>query len=95
MSYATISTWKGQRSPDDDMIATLNSKYAPALKAMGATDAYFIQTGELESAVVTIWPDEATCNTATAKIAEIRSQAPDDFSNEMTGELKGPIIASA
>jgi len=37
MSYATISTWKGQRSPDDDMIATLNSKFAPALKAMGVT----------------------------------------------------------
>ena len=95
MSYATISTWKGQRPADYDMIATLNSKYAPALKAMGATNAYFIQTGEFESAVVTIWLDEAACNTATAKIAEVRSQAPDDFSNEMTGELRGPIIASA
>jgi hypothetical protein len=30
-----------------------------------------------------------------ARIAEIRSQAPADFSNEMTGELKGQILASA
>ncbi len=95
MSYATISTSKGDRSPDDDMIAMLNSKYAPALKAMGAVNVYFIQTGEFESAVVTIWPNETTRDTAMARIAEIRSQAPADFSNEMTGELKGQILASA
>ena len=94
MSYAAISMWKSVQSVDDEIIATLNSEYVPAVKAMGATNAYFIQTGELESAVITIWPDKTTRDLAAAKIAEVRSQATEEFSDEMTGELKGPVLAS-
>jgi hypothetical protein len=96
MAYVTVSTWKlNSSSVDEDaMWHLIQEKYVPGTKALGALDAKWVQTGEGESMIISVYPDEATCNAADAKRAELRSQGSSDFDATMTSELRGEVKAS-
>jgi hypothetical protein len=96
MTYATISTWKANSKIEDEdaMYKVVQEKYVPALKAMGASQAMWVQTGEGEIAIISVYPDEATCNAADAKRAEVRSQGSSEFDATLTGEMRGEVRAS-
>jgi len=96
MAYMTVSTWKLNSSVEDEdaMWRIIQEKYVPANKALGATDVKWVQTGESESMIITVYPDEATCNAADAKRAELRSQGSSEFNATMTGEMRGEVKAS-
>jgi hypothetical protein len=96
MAYATISTWKANSKIEDEdaMYQVVQEKYVPALKAMGATQAMWVQTGDGEIAIISVYPDEAACNAADAKRAEVRSQGSSEFDATLTGEMRGEVRAS-
>jgi hypothetical protein len=96
MAYVTVSTWKLNSSAEDEdaMWRLIQEKYVPASKALGASDAKWVQTGEGESMIITVYPDEAACDAADAKRAELRSQGSSEFDVTMTGELRGAVKAS-
>ena len=97
MTYATISTWKVNSEVEDQdaMWRVIQEKYVPATKSLGASHAAWIETGDGETALVSLYPDEATCNAADAKRAELRSQGASEFDATMTGEMRGEIKASS
>jgi hypothetical protein len=96
MAYVTVTTWKlNSSSVDEDaMWRIIQEKYVPGSKAMGASDVKWVQTGEGESMIISVYPDEATCNAADAKRAELRSQGSSEFDVTMTGEMRGEVKAS-
>jgi len=96
MAFATVSTWKVNSAIEDEdaMWRAVQEKYVPASKAMGATNAMWVQTGDGESMIISIYPDEATCNAADAKRADARAQGASDFNATMTGEMRGEVKAS-
>ena len=96
MAFATVSTWKVNSAIEDEdaMWRMIQEKYVPASKAMGASQAMWVQTGDGESMIVSNYPDEATCNAADAKRAEIRAHGSSDFNATMTGEMRGEVKAS-
>ncbi|MCP4319670.1 MAG: hypothetical protein GY789_27755 [Hyphomicrobiales bacterium] len=96
MAYVTMSTWKLNSNVEDEdaMWRVIQEKYVPATKALGALDAKWVQTGEGESMIITVYADEAASNAADAKRAELRSQGSSEFDVTMTGELRGEVKAS-
>ena len=98
MSYATISNWNSSITRGSDAGKNneklINEKYLPALKAMGATHAYFIYTGDTTASIVTIYPDEATATSAVAKQNALRSQGSAETSTKLIGDSRGDVFAS-
>lgn len=96
MAFATISMWKmGAEMDAEEMAKIMQDQFMPALRSLGATQAMAVQTGDNTSAIVTVYPDEATRNAAKEKISALRAKGASTFSAEMTGELLGTVIASA
>ncbi len=96
MAFATISTWKmGADMDAAEMAKIMQDQFMPALRSLGATQAMMVQTGKATSAIISVYPDEATRNSAMEKIKALREKGATTFSAEMTGELLGPVIASA
>lgn len=96
MAFATISMWKmAAEMGAEDMAKIMQDQFMPALRSLGATQAMTVQTGENTSAIITVYPDEATRNAALEKITALRGKGASTFSAEMTGELMGTVIASA
>ncbi len=96
MAYATISTWKMADGGDmtDEVVQAVQNGLFPALKSAGANSTYFVQTDSKNSAVVTVWPDEATRSAAMGDVEAVRQKARDQLGAEMTGEMKGEVLAS-
>jgi hypothetical protein len=96
MAYATISTWKLNTPMDDQdaMWRIIQEKYVPASKALGATNVTWIETGEGETALISMYPDEAACNAAEEKRAALRAEGASEFDATMTGEMRGEIKVS-
>jgi Trk K+ transport system NAD-binding subunit len=96
MAFATISTWKmGADLEAEAMARIMQDQFMPALRSLGATQAMTVQTGKGTSAIISVYPDEATRNAAMEKIKVLREKGASTFSAEMTGELMGTVIASA
>ena len=96
MAFATISTWKrGAEMDAEEMAKVMQEQFMPALRSLGATQAMTVQTGDDTSAIISVYPDEATRNAAMEKISALREKGASTFSAEMTGELMGNVIASA
>ena len=96
MAFATISTWKmGADMDAAEMAKIMQDQFMPALRSLGATQAMTVQTGKDTSAIISVYPDEATRNSAMEKIKALREKGASTFSAEMTGELMGTVIASA
>ena len=95
MAYAVISHWTNDEAQREGSYAAAREKFAPALKALGATDAFFIATTTTTFQVVTVYPDEATAKAALAKQAAIRAQAAQQLPVKLVAELQGPVFASA
>jgi len=76
------------------MKAEARNKYAPAVKSLGASHVYFIETGESTFNVVTIYPDEATANSARDKQNAVRASATAELPIKMVGEQRGEVFAS-
>lgn len=95
MAFATISMWKmGAEMGASEMAKIMQDQFMPALRAIGATQAMTVQTGVETSAIIAVYPDEATRNSAMEKIRALREKGATTFSAEMTGELMGTVIAS-
>jgi hypothetical protein len=95
MAFATISTWKmGAEMDADEMARIMQEQFMPALLSLGATQAMTVQTGDDTSAIVSVYPDEATRNAAMEKISALREKGASTFSAEMTNEWMGNVIAS-
>jgi hypothetical protein len=95
MSYGVISDWTSSVPNNDAMRAEARDKYAPAVKALGATHVHFIETGESTFQVVTIYPDEATANSARDKQNAVRAKATSEMPVKMIGEQRGDVFAFA
>lgn len=96
MAFATISMWKmGAEMGAAEMAKIMQDQFRPALRSLGATQAMTVQTGDETSAIISLYPDEATRNAAMEKIRALREKGASTFSAEMTGELMGTVIASA
>lgn len=96
MAYATITTWTVKDSSTmDTAVRVMQEKYMPGIRALGATQALTIRTGPDSAAVLSVYPDEATRDAAAAKIEAMRGNAKSEFDSEMTGELKGEVVAGA
>jgi hypothetical protein len=96
MAFAVISTWKMSGTMEAaEMAKIMQEQFMPALRSLGATQAMTVQTGADTSAIVSVYPDEATRNSAMEKIKALREKGASTFSSEMTGELMGTVIASA
>lgn len=74
--------------------AEAREKYVPAIKAMGAANMYFIQTGESTFQVVTIYADEAAANSARDKQQAVRTKAAAELPVKMSGEQRGEVFAA-
>ena len=95
MSFGVISDWTSSAPMSDELKNEARGKYAPGVKALGASSVYFIQTGDSTFQVVTIYPDEATANAARDKQAALRAKAAGELPVKMVGEHRGDIFATA
>jgi hypothetical protein len=94
MSFGVISAWTSTVPNNEEMKAEARNKYAPAVKSLGASHVYFIETGESTFNVVTIYPDEATANSARDKQNAVRAKATSELPIKMVGEQRGDVFAS-
>ena len=78
----------------DEMIETMQTKFMPMIKSLGAEQCFEVQTSDTTVTIVTVYPDEATKTAASERIAEIRSQGADTFSATLVKAEEGPIVAS-
>ena len=97
MAYATVSTWKSNIAIEDEdaMWRVIQDKYVPASQALGATQVMWLSTGDGELAILSFYPDEATCNAADEKRQALRAQGSSEFDATMTSELRGEVKASS
>ena len=91
--YVTMSHWEASEMTDE-MIETMQTKFMPMIKSLGAKQCFEVQTSDTTVTIVTVYPDEATKTAASEKIAEIRSQGADTFSASLVKAEEGPIVAS-
>ena len=91
--YVTMSHWEASEMTDD-MIETMQTKFMPMVKSLGAEQCFEVQTSATTVTIVTVYPDEETKAAASVMIAEIRSQGADTFSANLIKAQKGPIVAS-
>ena len=92
MAYCTISNWETTEW-SDEMEALARDKYVALIKAVGASGAQMIRTGDNSFSVVTHYADEATAMAAQEKIAAIRAEAADEMPMSMVGTSGGGVFA--
>lgn len=95
MSYGVISNWKSSVPNNDEMKSLAKSKYVKAVMALGAKSCHFIETGSDTFSVCTIYPDEATATSATAKQNAVRAEATSEMPVKMLNDARGTVFASA
>ena len=95
MSFGVISVWTSSSPMSDELRNEARNKYAPGVKALGASQVHFIQTSDSSFQVVTIYPDETVANSARDKQAALRAQAAGELPVKMVGEHRGDIFAAA
>ena len=61
----------------DEMIETMQTKFMPRIKLLGAEQWFEVQTSDTTVTIVTVYPDEKTKAAASEGIAELRSQGAD------------------
>lgn len=66
----------------------------PLIMSVGAARVQMIRTDAQTFTVVTEYSDEATANSAQARIAEIRAQAVQELPMSMTSSAAGGVFAS-
>ena len=91
--YVTISHWEASEMTDE-MIQTMQTKFMPMIRSLGAEQCFEVQTSDTTVTIVTLFPDEETKAAASEMIAEIRSQGADTFSASLVKAEEGPIVAS-
>ena len=91
--YVTMSRWEASEMTDE-MIETMQTKFMPMVKSLGAEQCFEVQTSETTVTIVTVYPDEETKAAASERIAEIRSQGADTFSASLIKAEEAPIVAS-
>ena len=82
----------------EDMMATVESKYVPQIKALGAESVTFLTTGPDTMHIVTTYPDEQTATAAREKIEAVREAAAADEEvghSTMISEVRGKVLLQA
>ena len=95
MNYAVLSNWKSNVSNTDDMKSLAKSKYVKSVMALGAFHCYFIETSGDTFSVCTVYPDETTATSASAKQNAVRAEASAEMPVKLLGEARGEVFASA
>jgi len=93
MTYSTLSNWTTTEW-NDELEAVARDKFVPLILGVGATRVQMIRTGGRSFSVVTEYPDEATANAASSKIAEIRSTATNELPMTMSSTTAGGVFAN-
>ena len=92
MAYCTISNWVTTEW-NDEMEALARDKYVALIKAVGASGAQMVRTGDKSFSVITHYADEATAMAAQEKIAAIRSEAAEEMPMTMQSTSGGGVFA--
>ncbi|MBW6494764.1 MAG: hypothetical protein K0B16_09475 [Burkholderiaceae bacterium] len=95
MSFGVISSWTSSAPMSEELKSEARNKYAPGVKALGASQVHFIQTSDSTFQVVTIYPDEGVANSARDKQAALHAQAAGELPVKMVGEYRGEVFAAA
>ncbi len=95
MSYGVISNWKSNVPNNDEMRSLAKSKYVKAVMALGANSCHFIETGADTFSVCTIYPDEATATSASAKQNAVRAEAASEMPIKLVNDARGTVFASS
>lgn len=95
MQFVTITTWEMKSAVDFDLtMETMRTKRLPALKDLGAKRVTVIRTSDRTVAAISEWPDKASRDAAESAIEAVRSKVKSEDLVQMTGEMKGEVIAS-
>lgn len=92
--YCVISTWSTTQDINEEIIAGIQEKFIPAIKAMGADRVYFVETGPEAVHVVVGYPDQETADAARETQEKIRAQAASQMPVVYQSEVRGPVFAS-
>lgn len=92
MAYCTISNWETTEW-SDEMEALARDKYVALIKAVGASGAQMIRTGDNSFSVVTHYSDAAAAQAAQDKITAIRAEAADELPMTLESTSGGEVFA--
>ena len=67
--YVTMSHWEASEMTDE-MIETMQTKFMPMIRSLGAEQCFEVQTSDTTVTIVTVYPDEKT----KAAASEINSR---------------------
>ena len=93
MSYKRITIFTGS-AVTDETIELMNTKYIPAVRAMGCLEADVIQTGPDSTVMVATYADKAAADAAAEKAAALRTEGQEDFKGGVPTVLEGEVIVT-
>ena len=93
MSYKRVTIFTGS-AVTDETIELMNTKYIPAVRAMGCLEADVIQTGPDSTVLVATYADKAAADAAAEKAAALRTEGQEDFKGDAPTVLEGEVIVT-
>ena len=93
MSYKRVTIFTGS-AVTDETIELMNTKYIPAVRAMGCLEAYVIQTGPDSTVLVATYADKAAADAAAEKAAALRAESQEEFKGDAPTVLEGEVIVT-
>ncbi len=89
MAYVTVTTWEFAADIDEDAMNAMAEKNMSSVKEMGAERGYSVRTSDTTGIIVMIYPDKATWDRVSAKVAELRRDAQPQMNTKLTGAMEG------
>ena len=93
MSYKRVTIFTGS-AVTDETIELMNTKYIPAVRAMGCLEADVIQTGPDSTVLVATYADKAAADAAAEKAAALRAEGQEEFKGDAPTVLEGEVIVT-
>ena len=93
MSYKRVTIFTGS-AVTDETIELMNTKYIPAVRAMGCLEADVIQTGPDSTVMVATYADKAAADAAAEKAAALRAEGQEEFKGDAPTVLEGEVIVT-
>ena len=93
MSYKRVTIFTGS-AVTDETIELMNTKYIPAVRAMGCLEADVIQTGPDSTILVATYADKAAADAAAEKAAALRAEGQEEFKANAPTVLEGEVIVT-
>ena len=93
MSYKRVTILTGA-PVTDEIIGILETKYMPAVRAMGAIDCEILQTGPDSTLLIATYADKAAADAAAEKAAALRAESQEEFKGNAPKTLEGEVIVT-